>query len=56
MSKTDSQAETAILRCKYCERPIEQPRKGQQFCNPGCRWRHWDKNHPRVVAWKGQSG
>lgn len=30
-----------------CQKPIPKNRKGQLYCSPICRWKAWDKRHPR---------
>lgn len=34
-------------KCKECGKLIHV-RKHGRFCTPLCRWRNWEKNHPRV--------
>lgn len=31
--------------CQFCHGPIDNPRKGQRFCSPSCRFSHWERNN-----------
>lgn len=37
------------LNCAECGNDFTQYRSWQKFCSSKCRWRNWDKRHPRTL-------
>ena len=35
-------------KCKFCGRGFIPKRYWQRFCSSKCRWRYWERNHPRI--------
>lgn len=49
MSKSaEKQKDMKIKVCEYCGRKFKPVRHWQRFCSDRCRWKSWDKRHPRI--------
>ena len=39
----------AERKCGWCGTEFQPVRKWQEFCKSICRFKRWDKNHPRTL-------
>lgn len=47
MSQPDGNAKATKV-CPVCETEFVPRRAGMIYCSAGCRWKAWDRSHPRV--------
>ena len=38
------------FKCETCGNERKTSRGNQRYCSTACRWKAWDKTHPRVKA------
>lgn len=39
--------------CVECGRGFVRRHPRQRFCGRRCKWKHWERAHPRMVRWTG---